>query len=479
MAIRFWIGTFVAVLALLPVTGNCRAEEADASLDAQTEPWTGDLDGMVARRTIRVLVPYSMSFYFIDQDGNQRGISYELMREFDDALNHKLKSGNLRVNVEFIPVARDQLLPSLVAGRGDIVAANLTITPERLKLVDFTVPLATGIKEVVVTGPGGPNLTSLDDLAGQQVFIRQSTSYFESLTALNAKFAARGLPEMDLVPAPGYLEVGDMLEMTNAGLVKIVMADLYLAQFWQQAFPNITVHEDLAIREGGEIAFAIRKNSPLLKAELDPFIEKHHVGSTLGNILFDRYLKSMQWVKGAASETELEKFKGAAALFRKYGERYDIDWILMAAQGYQESELDQSTRSKAGAVGIMQIMPVLAKELDVGDIHEVEPNIHAGTKYIRYLIDQYFADEPIDEENKVLFAFAAYNAGPARIRTLRDEAEKRDLDPNLWFDNVEIVAAKRVGCETVQYVRNIYKYYVAYKLMMGQQALRDVPVTTP
>ena len=466
----------LACAFFLPPNG-AGADEPVVTLSAEGKPWTGDFDGMMKRRTIRVLVPYSKTLYFIDFAGNPRGISHDLMREFEEALNKKHKTGNLRINVQFVPVARDQLIPALLDGRGDVVAANLTITPERLAKVDFTTPLAKGIKEVVVTGPGGPDLKSLDDLAGQQIFVRTATSYFESLTALNEELKGRNLAPMELLEAPGIFESEDVLEMANAGLTKIVIADLYLANFWKQVLPNITVHENLAIREAGEIAFAIRKDSPLLKAELDPFIEKHRVGTAVGNVVLKKYLKSLKWVKNAAADEERKKFQDLRQLFIIYGEKYGIEWSLMAAQGYQESGLDHSVKSKVGAIGVMQVMPATGEELGVGDIHDVEANIHAGVKYIRFMIDHYFAKEPMDEENKVLFAFAAYNAGPGRVRSLRREAVKRDLDPNIWFDNVEYVAADRIGRETVQYVRNIYKYYVAYKLILARLEERKEAAT--
>lgn len=476
----FRLARYAALTLIAMATSPALAEDAPpsiATLSADARPWTGDLDGMAQRRVIRVLVPYSKTFYFIDLGGTQRGISYELMRAFEDDLNKKMKTGNLRIDLHFIPTARDQLIPALLDGRGDIVAANLTITSERQKQVDFTVPLAEHIKEVAVTGPGGPELKSVDDLAGRSVFVRKATSYFESLTALNATFKERGLPEMEIHEAPGHFEAEDVLEMANAGLAPLVFADRYLANFWQQILPNITVHDDVAIREEGEIAFAIRKDSPQFKAALDPFLEKHRVGTTFGNVVLKKYLKSVKWVKNAAADAERAKLQKLIETFRKYGDEYNVDYILMAAQGYQESRLDQSVKSRVGAVGIMQVMPDTGKELDVGDIREIEPNIHAGVKYVRFMIDHYYGDEPMDEENKVLFAFAAYNAGPGRVRSLRKEAEARKLDPNQWFNNVEYVAADRIGRETVQYVRNIYKYYVAYKLLGEQLALRKATST--
>ncbi len=155
-------------------------------------------------------------------------------------------------------------------------------------------------------------------------------------------------------------------------------------------------------------------------------------------------------------------------LFKKYGAQYDLDYLLMAAQGYQESTLDHNVKSPVGAIGVMQVMPATGKELKVGDITQIEPNIHAGVKYMRFMMDQYFKDEPMDRLNKGLMTFAAYNAGPGRVRQLRREAEKRGLDPNVWFGNVERVASERIGRETVTYVSNIYKYYVAYRLSARQ-----------
>ena len=136
----------------------------------------------------------------------------------------------------------------------------------------------------------------------------------------------------------------------------------------------------------------------------------------------------------------------------------------MAALGYQESQLDQSKRSHVGAIGIMQVMPATAKQMRIGNIDQLEPNIHAGVKYVRHLIDTYFNDASVDELNRTLFAFASYNAGPARIRSLRQEAKRQGLNPNIWFNNVERIVAQRIGRETVQYVSNIYKYYIAYDM---------------
>jgi membrane-bound lytic murein transglycosylase MltF len=121
----------------------------------------------------------------------------------------------------------------------------------------------------------------------------------------------------------------------------------------------------------------------------------------------------------------------------------------------------------------MQVMPATGKELAVGDITQVEPNIHAGVKYMRFMMDQFYANEPMDRLNKGLFTFASYNAGPGRLQQLRKLAAKRGLDPNVWFNNVELIAAEKIGRETVTYVANIYKYYLAYRMIAEQHEERE------
>jgi len=422
-----------------------------------------------------VLTVNSKTIYFLDK-GVLRGTAVEYVRLFDEELNKKLaadkkrKNKALKVRAVFIPVQRDQLLPGLAAGKGDIAAAGLTITPERRKLVDFTAAGLSNVSEVVVSGPASPNVANLDDLSGKEVFVRKSSSYYESLVALNEKFAAEKKPPVTLKEAPETLEDEDLLEMVNAGLIPLIIVNKHQADFWKQIFPQITVHDNVAVHTGGEIAWAIRKGSPQLKARLDDFAGRHKVGSSTGNQLLTRYLKNVKYVKNAASEEERKKFLALIQYFQKYGDQYDVDWLLMGAQGYQESQLNQNAKSSVGAIGVMQLMPATGKEMKVGDITETEANIHAGIKYMRFMIDRYYEKEPMTKLDKALFAFASYNAGPARVRQLRQEAAKRGLDTNVWFQNVEYIAAEKIGQETVTYVSNIYKYYIAYRLVLESRA---------
>jgi len=457
------------LLLLITLLGFPAYSTENNSLELE-EQWLGDFDGMASRRLVRVLVVYNRMFYFVDR-GHLYGETVELCRAFEKFINRKMKTDILKIRVVFIPVTRDQLIPALVQGRGDIAIANLTITPERKRMVDFSQPFRTGIKEIVITGPSAPDLKTLEDLSGMELHLRLSSSYHEHVVALNSAFKQGGKPPIKIIPASEFLEDSDLFEMANADLLPMFVADIHKAQFWSQIFENVSIHPDITIHHGGEIAWAFRKKSPDLNKIVNEFAKTSKKGTLLGNILNKRYLKDNKWARNALNSDELEKFNMVVDLFKKYSDMYSFDYLMIGALAYQESHLDHSKHSAAGAVGIMQILPETAagKRVGIPDIENLENNIHAGHKYLRFLKDHYFSNPGIDTLNSYLLTFASYNAGPARVAALRREARKHGLDPNVWFQNVEVIAAEQIGRETVQYVRNIYKYYLSYKLLKTNQ----------
>ncbi len=397
-------------------------------------------------------------------------MAYEYGQLVEERLNKHFKTRiKNKVHVFFVPLPRDMLLSALLEGRVDLVAAQITVRPELEALVDFTNPTRNYVRQILVTGPGAPAISSVDDLSGKLVFAREHSSQHQSLEELSKKFEAQGKPPVEIHAAPLNLEDDDLLEMVNAGLIPAAIVDDYLAKFWKSVLPNITVHENVAVRTAGKLAIAVRKGSPQLTAALNQFMGKYGLGTAFGNQVERKYLVETRYAKNATSEAGRKKFEAIVELFRKYSDRYDMDFLLMAAQGYQESQLNQNARSHVGAIGVMQVMPATGRELRVGDITQTEPNIHAGVKYMRQTLDANFKDEPMDNLNKALFTFASYNAGPGRVRQLRRLADKRGLDPNVWFGNVEQIASERIGRETVTYVANIYKYYLAYKLVVEER----------
>lgn len=433
----------------------------------RTEKWTGDIDGMLDRRHIRALVLYSKTGFFYD--GPQpRGISYEGLKEFESFLNKKLNTGNKPVQIVFLPVTREEGLKRMAEGRGDIAVANIPIIPEMSKFADLSDPVRENVKQLVITGPSAPPITAIDDLAGKEIFVRKLSRYYPTLVRLNEQFKQSGKPEMILRIADENLQDEDILNMVGAGVVGITIMDDLVAGLWVKVFEGLNVHNDLALVNDDRIGWAVQKNTPQFLALVNEFVKDHKEGTSFGNTLILRYAKDAKFAKNNTLPGEMEKYKAAVGLFKKYGDQYGFDWLMIAAQAYQESTIDQSKSSPAGAYGVMQIKPSTAagNPINIQNIDtNMENNINAGVKYLDYIVDVNFKDAKFDKLNRELFAFAAYNAGPARVAGLRKKAEAQGLDPNKWFNNVELVAAKEIGAETVTYVSNIYKYYVAYKLV--------------
>lgn len=448
--------------------------QEDLDIPVLSKPWTGDLDGMLDRRVIRVLTVYGLGRYFIDS-GQEKGMTLELFRKFENEINKREGRKHVRIHVMFIPVARNELIPGLLSGRGDIAAAGLTITPERGELVDFTDPMTNELSEVLVTGPSAPAVSSITDLAGRDVYVRASSSYRASIDGLNDRFRKEGLEEIGIQDISEMLEDEDILELVSSGALEWAVVDDYKARIWSGVLENLVVRDDIVFRSGGRLGFAIRKNSPQLMSVLNEFAKTHRQGTLQGNMLLNRYFRDFDWTKNALGADDYRRFRDVIEIFEKYGEQYGVDYLIVAAQGYQESQLRQSARSGAGAIGIMQLLPSTAADKNVGipDISQADANIHAGVRYLDFIRKRYFNDPDMDEINSTLFALAAYNAGPARVAKLRSKAEQQGYDPDIWFDNVEIIAAKEIGRETVQYVANIMKYYTVYRLSIVRFLQRE------
>ena len=466
----------VKLIAMLAAAlGADRIHQAKAG-DSQTTAlptyvrWVGDFDEMERRHLIRFIVPYSKTIFFIDK-GEQFGTAAEWGDEFEKWINKGKKSQLDRIRVVFVPTPRDQLFAALNEGRGDIVAANLTITEDRLEKVDFTDPVLKNVHEILVTGPSAPASEKPEDLSGKELYVRKSSSYYEHLVALNANFDAQNIEPIKLTAADENLEDEDLLEMVNAGLLPFVVVDDHVARIWAKMFKSITVRPDIVIHDKGTIAAALRKNSPLFKAVLNRFLKEKTVTDGFATWLGNRYYTKEKMVRRAYAPEDMERFNELVGFFKRYGDQYGFDYLMIEAQGYQESALNQAERSSAGAVGIMQMKPSSAREPEIaieGIDQSAERNIEAGNKYLRFIITKYLNEPSLDPKNQTLFAFAAYNAGPNRLRQFRDKAKVMGLDPNVWFGNVENAAAAIVGRETVQYVSNVYKYFIAYSLVTHQ-----------
>jgi membrane-bound lytic murein transglycosylase MltF len=465
-----WFLLFLTVqLAMLPPGDG----EQDVVLEHISQPWTGDLDGITKRGFVRILTVHNPLFFTFD-GAEQRGLAYDMARAFEEHLAEEI--GRVRSpSVVLIPVARDEVLTGLIEGRGDIAAANLTITPDRKRIVDFSLPTYPNISELVVTGPAAADVSSFDDLAKTMLHLRRSSSYFEHMTRFNSERTKAGKAPIPVKDVDEYLEDYDLLDMVNSGILPAIVVDSHKMAFWARVYPRIVVHEDLAIHTGNEVAWAVRKDSPQLLKSVNAFAKTIRKGTLLGNIALKRYLGDTKRVENALASEDRKRYEKMVALIKRYADQYDFDWLMIAAQAYQESGFDQSKRSAAGAVGIMQLLPSTAADPVVGipDISAAEDNIHAGVKYLRWIRDHYFSSEEISPLDRVLLSFAAYNAGPGNTIRARRKARQLGFDPNRWFGHVEVGMYRAVSGEPASYVRNIYKYYVTYQHLEHTRQMRD------
>jgi membrane-bound lytic murein transglycosylase MltF len=441
---------------------------------------TGDLDAMAKRRQIRALVIINPSGFFYDK-GKPKGAMYETLEEFQKFVNQKLKTRRLPVTITFIPMRPDQVAKALTDGIGDVLAYGVVVTPEREKLVAFSTPFITDVKQIVVTRKDQGSISTLADLGGKEVYVNPLTTYYQNLQTANETLTKSGKTPIVIKAADKNLTDDDLVQMVNAGMIPATVTIEQRADLWSQVLPNVHPHPELAIASGQSLAWAMRKNNPQLKKLVDEFTATHKVGTSFGNTLLRRYLQNTKWIKNSTSPAEMKKVQQNVEFFKKYAGQYDFDVLMIVAQAYQESLLDQSKRNPSGAVGIMQVIPkyAAAPPINIPNVDTAETNIKAGVKMLRNVEDNYFNDPKIDRLNKTLFVFASYNAGPSRIAGLRKKAPGLGLDSNVWFGNVELVAAREIGQETVTYVSNIYKYYIAYTLASEQNKLRSNAAVLP
>ncbi|HTA56804.1 MAG TPA: transglycosylase SLT domain-containing protein [Candidatus Baltobacteraceae bacterium] len=457
--------------------GSAQDQNADLQdLVVRTSPRKGDLDEMDHRRVVRALVTFNRASFFFD-NGRPRGMTYDALVDFEKFLNRKLHpkdtSGKEKINVVLIPTTFGKAGADLQNGNGDLVAAAVYITEARKKIFDF-VPLASSVRDVVVAGPDAPPLANLEDLSGKQVYLFKNSISWENLTELNKKLSAAKKLMINLIAADGNLERDDLVEMAQAGLVQYTVTPSFTARLWKNVFTDLKIYEDFPVTDKMESGWAVRKDSPKLKAMLEEFASTHREGTAYFAQLANTYLKSGRFIRNNENTESVKRFNQLKGLFQKYASEYKFPWMLIAAEAYQESGLNQEAKSGVGAIGVMQVMPTTAASspVNIPDVTTVDPNIHAGVKLLKFIRDDYFKNDPMDPLNKTLMTLAAYNAGPGRIKQCRQLAADMGLNPNVWFKNVEYAVAKKVGAETVGYVSNIYKYYLGWKLMTEREAAR-------
>ncbi len=424
-----------------------------------------DLPEMLKRKTIRVLTTYSPSTYFI-YEGRSYGFEYNLLKDYEKFINRRFPHRRIPAVVEFIPVPENLLIPCLEMGIGDIVAAGMRRLPENLQTVVYTIPYLQGVSEVLITHRRAPVVNSLEELSGRKIHIQSGWQNSKTLRRIDARLLVKGRQPLQRTISSGILTSEDMLDLVNAGVIDLSIVESHIARLWSSAHPEIVILEFPEISAHTPISWAVRKNNPEFKASLDKFLRSRRSGSRFGNIYYRQYFKQTRWISNPLIPTDHAKFSRYVPLFRKYGSRYGYDWMLLAAVSYQESQMENFRRSHSGAIGLMQVMPTTAGDANVNidNIRDPEQNVHAGTKYLALLRDVYFPAQNFAPEERIRFILAAYNAGPNMIARCRRLAARMGRDPAKWFGHTELAARRLIGNETVRYVSNVIKYYMAYRL---------------
>ena len=469
--ITWFIGPLLSLITLSVLSSALHAQPPidSASVNSRiNQPFIGDLDAIRERRILRVLVSHSRTNFFDTKKG-KRGIEHDLMMAYEDYLNRGPRQERYKTHVVFLVHPFDQLFNELNAGRGDVIASGLTVTPERDAFLDFTSPYIKDVNEILVSNVNAPNIERFKDLSGKRIVVVANSSYANHLKIFNQVLRLYRLDPIDIVQADRILEAEDILEMVNAGVFPYTVVDDHIAEIYEHTLSDLRVQKDFVFHYGGQIAWAINPNLPQLKQSLNEFIQSYaKPGRLLGNSIYKKYFENSYWIKKADLISELDRVECLSYYLQYYSTFYEFDWYLIAAQAFQESNFNQRLTSHAGATGMMQIKPSTAASKQVG-IKEVkgpknlENNIHAGIRYLAFLRDQYFSGDEYSTEDKINFTLAAYNAGPARVRRMQRKATEMGLDSKKWFYNVEVVARNTIGHETVDYVTKIQKTKIALK----------------
>lgn len=420
--------------------------------------FTDDLDSVKQRRRLRMITRNNAETYFIHR-GVQVGFEYELMKRFAE-------QQGLRLEI-VIPPSHGDLIPWLNAGKGDVIAAAMTVNDVRVRQAAFTRPYME-VDEVVVVRTDDDLISGPEDLGGKTVHVRASSSFYQSLLTLQQ--TVTGI-RIDVVPED--METEEILAAVDEGRWDITLCDASLLQV-EQAYGR-RLKAAFSIKET-PLGWAVRKDNPLLLAALDEYIKKEY-RQLFFNMMQKRYFVNRRTIARARSPERADvsgRLSPYDDLVKKYADQYGFDWRLITAQMYQESRFDPDVVSWAGAGGLMQVMPGTARHLGVGDVRQPEAGIHAGVKYLHQMLQRF--NPQMQPEARIRFALAAYNVGYEHVADARRLAIRKGWETDRWFDHVEkamLLLQKPEyyrlarygycrGGQPVHYVRAIQDRYEAY-----------------
>ncbi|SDS44583.1 MltF family protein [Pseudomonas oryzae] len=449
----------LAVLVLLPGLLGLLPLPAQARLAGPPEGWSAaesvrDLAAIRASGQLRVLVNQSRHSSGMVR-GEAIGVEYHRLRAFEQYLNRTARDGR-EVRLRLIPLPKEQLLPALLRGEGDLVAPGELLPVRRGMAVRASAPIQHDVPLVVVARQGNRRYQRLEQLAGRSLALPAGSAAREALQRLNAGLKTPIVADWQ----DPTLAVEDVLEMVQAGILPMTAVELPIAERWAKVMPKLRIDRHLVLAQKDDLSWYVHRAAPSLRAGIDLFLREYRPPADQDQVL-QRVYRRLYKVRQPLGPTERQRLERVRPTLMRHARAQSLDWLLLAALAFKESTLNPNARGAGGARGLLQVTPAAARSVGVGNAASLDGNVQAGAKYLAMIRRRYFASSQLNERERMAFVLAAYNMGPQRVQSLRAEARRRGLDPNRWFFQVERLAAERIGMGVVSYVSSVNKYHLA------------------
>lgn len=461
MTVRVLLLPIVCLLALLPLSATARQVGPEV---AQHKTQVRDLAAIRSSKVLRVLVNQSRNSSG-DVKGQEIGIEYQRLQAFEQYLNGHSRNGQ-KVKFKIIPKAKNQLLAALQRGDGDLVAPGELLDTGSAKGINASEPIIPDVPLVLVGVRGGRTFKNVEQLSGRTLSLPAGSMADEALHQVNQQLALRKLAPIKIEWVDPSLAVEDVLEMVQAGIYPLTLVEQPIAERWARVMPRLRVDRNLTLRTHDNISWFVRQDATMLKASINDFL-KTYKPSANQDLAFEKAYKNMYRVNNPLVRTNLQRLEKLRPMLQRHADAQDMDWLDLAALAFKESKLDPAAKGSGGATGLLQITPSAAKRVGVSDIQNADRNVQAGARYMALIRSKYFASPRVNERERMAFVLAAYNLGPERVQSMRDEARRRGLNPNQWFFQTERIAMEQGSAGVVSFVNSVNKYYLAFDRERG------------
>ena len=445
----------ICFLALLPLTASARMAES-LRVDKSPQP-SHDLAEIRSAGVLRVLINQSRNTSG-QVKGQAIGSELQRLRAFEQFLN---RDSRRKLSLKLIPKAKEQLLPALLRGEGDLVVPGELLEPTSAQPVSASRALERNVPIVLVSAKGSRRYLRVQQLAGHRLTLAQGSAAAQAVAGVNQQLAERHLAPRSVDWADPSLAAEDVLEMVQAGIYPLTAVELPLAERWAKVLPKLRIDRHLQLDNQRDTHWYMSRQAPMLAATLEQFLPGYS-RSADQDVAFVRVNRRAYRVHNPLGRSDRQKLEKLRPTLQLYGSQNNFDWLSLAALAYKESSFNPPARSGSGPNGLMQITPAAARSVGVSNSQTLAGNVQAAAKYMAMIRKRFFSSPQIAESERLAFVLAAYNMGPERVQGMRTEAKRRGLNPNQWFFQVERVALEQAGMGVVNYVGSVNKYQLAF-----------------